>query len=192
MTGYDFHDNLAEAVFLFIRSILETQMDLTDEELRTELSKYMTAVPPVTATTRVLLFNKLQKFLEADENEKTAVEEASASVNFTSSTSSQRTASPKKTEKTTSGGKGDVISTSNSSNSSLFETENYRIRRFPATEMPEYPGGRLSAPNWRCILLLFLLCIVSGLALMFFYSDPFYHNPVTDFAAQISHSINKK
>nr|VZI24743.1 unnamed protein product [Spirometra erinaceieuropaei] len=277
----------------------------------------MTTVPPVTATTRILLFNKLQKFLETDVNgvdesieppvivdsprkrtsgfassristskERPIVQETSASVaTFTSSTSSQRSASPKKKELTTAGGKGDVISPSNSSNSSLFETENYRVRRFPATEMPEYPGGipvfrrrslhpsaselpdpyeeiiirspkiqaqidaqrimsramqrtyghvslrssrsrfhglaslcnactrgvisllslvllpfslafkmlgRLPAPNLRCILLVFLLCIISGLALLFFYSDPFYHNPVADFAAQIANSISER
>uniref|UniRef100_A0A0X3PNH3 LEM domain n=2 Tax=Schistocephalus solidus TaxID=70667 RepID=A0A0X3PNH3_SCHSO len=292
-------------------------MDLTDEELRTKLSKYMTSVPPVTATTRVLLFNKLQKFLEADLNgvdesneppvimdsprkrttgfvssritpskESTTVQETSVSVNLTSSGGSERPASPKKAELTTGGAKGDTLSPSNSLNSSLFETANYRVRRFPATEMPEYPGGipvfrrrslhpsanelpdpyeeivirspklqaqidaqrimskamerafghaslkktsrsrfqglvslysacsgaiasflslillpfslafkilgRLSTPNLRCVLLVFLICIVSGLALIFFYSDPFYHNPVTDFAAQISNSISAK
>jgi len=45
--------------------------------------------------------------------------------------------------------------------------------------------SRLSFPSCRILSLFFCVCCLAGMTVFLFYADPFYHNPVNDFAAHV-------
>ncbi|KAF5397562.1 hypothetical protein PHET_08762 [Paragonimus heterotremus] len=58
--------SLSDCNFTFFCVFLAMQTEVTDDELRALLSKYMEVVPPVTDTTRQVLLAKLEKYLMSD------------------------------------------------------------------------------------------------------------------------------
>ncbi|KAF7244975.1 hypothetical protein EG68_09527 [Paragonimus skrjabini miyazakii] len=58
--------SLFDCNFTFFCIFLAMQTEVTDDELRALLSKYMEVVPPVTDTTRQVLLAKLEKYLISD------------------------------------------------------------------------------------------------------------------------------
>ncbi|KAL5966616.1 hypothetical protein TSMEX_005647 [Taenia solium] len=135
-------------------------MELSDEELRRELAKYMDPVPPATGSTREVLRAKLAKFQasnpkDSSPDRRTSRRQAVATSTTTTvipaaaehlvSAAPVRQRSPEKRPVADVGSPTSELvfhETSKSRNDSvLYEDSEYRIRYFPSAELPDYPGG---------------------------------------------------
>ncbi|VDD82039.1 unnamed protein product [Mesocestoides corti] len=123
---------------------------LSDDELREELGKYMESVPPVTGSTREVLRAKLAKF-QSSKSEDAASKRSRTVVATTETTEVLEPVSPPELEKSPSPQKSTVGGAGGdkplppqspvSPNSFVYEDSSFRVRRFPQTDLPDYPGG---------------------------------------------------